>query len=124
MANFQDKTRAVLPPMAGGPGHLQPQRLSGTGTTEESTVRALAKDHIHELVCYGTPGTNDVRVTFRPAGGLADQVAVTDFVVPAGTVFPFVAVLGRGGDYGSLFVYVEAADGSSTFECFVTQRGM
>jgi hypothetical protein len=124
MANFQDKTRAVLPPMLGGPGHLQPQRLAGTGTAEASTSRRLAKDHLHELVVGGTPGTNDVRVTFRAEGGLADQVATTDFVVPSGTVFPFLAVLGRGGAYGSLHVYVEAADGSSMYECFVQQRGM
>ncbi len=124
MANFQDKTRAVLPPMIGGPGHVQPQRLAGTGTTEDSNSRRLAKDRLHDLVVGGTPGTNDVRVTFRAEGGLAAQVSATDFIVPAGTVFPFLALLGRGGDYGSLFVYVEAADGVSTYECFVVQRGM
>jgi len=124
MANFQDTTRAVLPPMLGGPGHLQPQRLAGTGTTEDSTSRRLAKDHLHDLVVYGTPGTNDVRVVFKAVGGLAAQVSTTDFVVPAGTVYPFLAVLGRASEYGSLFVYVEAADGSSAYECFVQQRGM
>ena len=124
MANFQDKTRAVLPPMLGGPGHLQPQRLAGTGTTEDSTSRRLAKDHLHDLVVGGTPGTNDVRVTFRAQGGLVAQVSSTDFIVPAGTVYPFLAILGSVGDYGSLFVYVEAADGAATYECFVQQRGM
>lgn len=123
MANFQDKTRAVLPPMAGGPG-LDAQRLAGTGTTEASNSRRLVKDRLHELVVYGTAGTNDVRVVFRVEGGLAAQVSTTDFVVPAGTVFPFLAVRGLEDKYGSLFVYVEAADGASTYECFVVQRGM
>lgn len=121
MADFRDKTRAVTPPMLGGPGHFEPQRLAGTGTTESSNPRKLMRDRIHELTVYGTPGTNDVRVVFGIEGGLSDQVSTTDFVVPAGTTYPFLAVEGTG--FGSTFVYVEAANGTDTYECFLVQRG-
>jgi hypothetical protein len=120
MGDFLDVTRAVIPPMEGDqvPGHFQPQRLSGTGTAEAVNERALSKGRIHDLIV----GAAAVRVSFRAVGGASDQVATTSTLIPANTIYPFLALLGPDNTWGSIFVYVEAGDGAADYEAFVVQR--
>lgn len=125
MADWLDSTRAVVPPMDGTavPGNLQSQRLAGTGTTESSTSRRLIRGHIHEIVV----GATAVRVSFRPKSGIANAVATTSMIIPAYGSYQFVALIGPEDDagdpaWGSVYVYVEAADGASAYEAHVVQR--
>jgi len=115
---YLDKTKAIIPPMEGSP-IWSPFNLSGTGSTEEVNPRALSKGRIYELFVGDTP----IRVSFRPVGGIANAVTAASVVIPANTIYPFLAMIGPDAAYGSLFVYVEAADGVSVFEAHVAQRG-
>lgn len=125
MADFIDKTRAVVPPMDGAPGAYTPQQLSGSGATEVHNSRRLTRGHLHELIV----GSQGVRVSFRGKSGISDAVDdTTSVVLPADTIYPFLALEGEkdeNGDpkWGSTYVYVEADDGASDFEAWVVQRG-
>ena len=99
------------------PGQYRPQTLAGTGTTESVNPRPFSKDRAHVLVV----GPVDVRVGFSRDGTLSNAIPATGgMIVPAGKVLPFRAF--DSGKFGALFVYVEAADGSSAYEVSVQQR--
>lgn len=94
------------------PANRNPQRLSGTGTTEAHTQRNLIMGKLHVLVV----GSEPVRVRFSGTKITADAVDPNrDVVYPAGAVVPFVP------DKYSMYVHVEAGDGTSDYEAFVMQ---
>lgn len=90
-----------------------PQGLAGTGTTESSNSRAFTKDRMHVL----SVGAEPLRVLFGPTPGAGSDVPPAGgAIIPANILFTF-----RAG-VGSLYVYIEAADGSSPYEASVWQR--
>lgn len=116
MSDYLDSFRGWMPPMLDA-GQYTPQSVSGTGTTEASNDRPFSKDRLHIV----TVGAAAVRVLFtrtKPTGDIVP--AAGGFILPANSVFPFRAF--DGGKYGSLFVTMEAADGSANYEATITQR--
>ena len=114
--SYLDSSNGWMPPMADA-GQYTPQSISGTGATEESNERAFSKDRMHLL----SVGSTAVRVMFAKEKGLSNVVPASGgFIIPANQVYPFRAF--ESTRYGSTFVYVEAADGSSAFEVTVAQR--
>lgn len=102
---------------AGAAGNRQPQRLAATGATESVNHRKLKPGHLH-LLLVGAAG---VRVRFSADGTIAAGSAVSatrDVVYGPWTTIPFVPE-DDGNGHGSVYVYVEAADGASAYECFV-----
>jgi len=90
-----------------------PQYLSGTGTTEASNSRPFAKDRMHVLTVGATP----VRVLFGGAPGTGSDISTTEgALLAAGAFLTF-----RSGIHAR-YVYVEAADGSASYEASVWQR--
>jgi hypothetical protein len=90
-----------------------PETLEDTGTTEASNSRAFTKDRMHVL----SVGAEPLRVLFGPTPGTGSDVpAAGGAIIPANILFTF-----RAG-VGSLYVYIEAADGSSPYEASVWQR--
>lgn len=112
---FLDSTVAVIPPMDGDnvPARHLPQRLAGSTTTETSTQK-LANGRTYLLIAV-----TDVRVSFRHEIGIANAVTTTSFFIPAGTIYPFKAVLGPDQNYGSTVVYAGSPDDSVAYEAFV-----
>ncbi len=114
--HFLDSTTAVIPPMDGDnvPGRYHPQRLAGT-TTGEAVTKKLGKGRHYLLIAV-----TDVRLSFRHelvvAGG---AVSVTSFFLPAGSVYPFKAILGPDENYGSIFVHAGSPDDTVAYEAFV-----
>lgn len=120
MAGFFSNDRGLYPPVgdAGAPGQYVPVTLSGTGTTEATNAAPFTKGMLYVL----TVGSAPVRVLFSRTGGQSNFVPPTGgAILPANSVFPFVAV--DNGTWGSLHVYVEAADGSSSYLASVFRRG-
>jgi len=99
---------------SGAPGNRQPQRLADSGATESQTQRKLIPGKVHLLLV----GSTGVRVRFSADGSLGAGAvdATRDVVYGPWTVFPFIPEEG-----GSTYVYAEAADGTSAYECFVVQ---
>jgi len=90
-----------------------PETLEDTGTTEASNSRPFTKDRMHVL----SVGAEPLRVLFGPTPGTGSDVPGTGgAIIPANIMFTF-----RAG-VGSLYVYIEAADGSSPYEASVWQR--
>jgi hypothetical protein len=90
-----------------------PETLEDTGTTESSNSRAFTKDRMHVL----SVGAEPLRVLFGPTPGTGSDVpAAGGAIIPANILFTFRASV------GSLYVYIEAADGSSPYEASVWQR--
>lgn len=96
----------------GEPGHRVPQRLASTGATETATSRPLTPGKMYVLLV----GSAGVRVRFSGSRLAPGSVvsATRDVVYGPWSQVPFVAESGR-----SLFVAVEAADGTAAYECFV-----
>lgn len=99
----------IYAPIGGGSAPRAEQRISGTGTTEANSATALTLGAKATLM----NGANSIRVSFRAATGVATAVATTSLLI---------------GSYGRFdwdvtdetdFVYVEAGDGASTFECWI-----
>lgn len=101
----------------GAPGNRVPQRLAGVGAAETQTVRKLKPGHLH-LLMVGPVG---VRVRFSSNGAVgAGAVSNTrDVVYGPWSVVPFVPEENEDLNYGSTYVYAEAADGAATYELFV-----
>jgi hypothetical protein len=104
---MMDSSSIVLGPATGGSGARAPQRL--TGTTSQSIGTAL------------TPGTfatilvsSDVPIAFRLTGAASTAVA-TDPELPLSGRYDWSV------EDGTQHVAVIAADGASTFECWVFQ---
>jgi hypothetical protein len=97
------------------PGPYQPQRLAGSSTDEDVTQRLQKGRH------YLIVAVTDVRLSFRHelavSGG--DAVTTSSFLLPAGSVYPFVAILGPDENYGSIFVHAGSPDDSTAYEAFV-----
>lgn len=108
-----DISKAVYPtaPQGGQTFPLASDRLAGTGTTEDHNTTAL---NIGEMATLYV-GNVAVRVSFRSATGGSTQVATTDLVVGANDRFDWLV------KPQTRVVYVEAADGSSAYECWVWQ---
>lgn len=121
MSNFTSNTRGLLPPLLDdeAPSAWKPVYFGGTGSGNEVNAVPFSKGRVHVL----TVGKSDVLVAFSRDGNKTDPVTVAaenGMVVPAGTVFPFLAF--DNGKYGSTFVYITAADGSAGFDASVQQR--
>lgn len=104
-----------LPPLAdvNAPGNRQVQRLAGTGTTEDSNSRPLIRGKVHVLYV----GAEAVRVRFSGTAALVGAVdPARDVVYGPWSQVPFVPET----DY-SVYVYAEAADGVSAYECSIVQ---
>ena len=94
------------------------QKLSGTGTTESHTLRPLVPSRGHMLIVGAVP----VFIRFALTTGLANAVDATrDIYVPANTAFPFLPTKNAQGEWGTVVVYAEAADGSSAYTVDVFQ---
>ena len=87
-----------------------PDRLNGTGTTEDHNTTVLTGGEMATLVV----GENPVRVTFSGETGASAQVATTDLRLPGGFRLDWVVTTGVDD-----VVYVEAADENSTYELWV-----
>lgn len=85
------------------------QLLSGTGTTEAHNATELY------VGGQGTiqVGENAIRVSFRTNSGGAAQVGTTSMRIAGGTSVNWYV------DTYSKHVYIEAADGASTYEAWV-----
>lgn len=93
-------------------------KLSNTGTTESSNTKALVASRGHVLVVGAVP----VYVSFKLLGGVANSVSATTALrLPAGAILPFKPVKDVDGGVGSVFVYVEAADGVSAYTVDIWQ---
>ena len=90
---------------------LGPDRLAGTGTTEDSTASLMTNGRFATLLA----GDTAIRFTLRGTVGVAGQVATTDRILAANQRFDWTVTDGTAG------VYVEAADGSSAYEAWVWQ---
>lgn len=113
-----------IPPMANGPAVHTAQQLADTGATESHNTVALQPGRTAVL----SVGDEAVRVSFRGVPGLAGAVGATDAIIPANTLFKFRTILNLNKkksppevNFGSIYVYVEAADGASAYECTVWQ---
>lgn len=105
-----------IPPL--GAGAYSPQILAGMGTTESHNAQALRPGRTASLI------TDDVAVfaSFRSAVGLANQVdAATAVRIPPNTIFKFRILENVRLGFGSTVVYVEAADGSSSYRVCLWQ---
>jgi len=119
---FLNKDFASLPPLGddSAPGHRRAIRLAGTGATEVSNDSPLMPQRLYTLSVAGSVA---VRASFRATVGIANAVATTDFVIPGNSDYTFLAEVNSDQGYGSIYVYVEAADGASNYECFLVQSG-
>lgn len=86
-----------------------PERLAGTGTTEAHNTGRL----IHHNMATLLVGDTAIRFMLREASGLAGVVATTDMYLAAGASFTWTV------DRLTRHVYIEAADGASTYEAWV-----
>ena len=86
-----------------------PQRITGSGTTEDHNDYALSIGQMATML------VGAVAIRFRLAGsaGLSTQVAATDPYLPAGARFDWLV------DIDTCFVYQEADGGSGTHESHV-----
>lgn len=108
-----DLTKAAYPtaPQGGVAFPLGPDRLAGTGTTEDHNTTALNVGQFATLMV----GDTAVRVSFRSATGGSGQVATTDMIIAANKDFPWLVF------DATKVVYIEAADGSSAYEAWLWQ---
>jgi hypothetical protein len=89
------------------------QELADSGTTESSNPRRFVKDRMHML----SVGEEPLRVLFGPVPGTGTNVPATGgAIIPANIMFPFRSSV------DALYIYIEAADGSSAYEASVWQR--
>lgn len=120
--SYLDAQWGVYPPFgdASAPGHRREHTLSGTGTTESVNEAPLAQGRNHMIHVGAVP----VRVSFRIAKDYSGAAvpASGGVIIPANSMYPFKAVRGTDGTYGSLFVHAEAADGTSAYELTLYQR--
>ena len=86
-----------------------PDRLAGTGTTEDHNTTALKVGAMATLLC----GDTAVRFSLRTDTGGSTQVATTDRILAANQRFDWIVTK------DTAVVYVEASDGSSAYECWV-----
>lgn len=100
-------------------GQYTNQKLSGTGAVESHTQRPLIASRGHMLVV----GDTAVVVRFSNQLGLPDgAVDITrDLYLPANTAFPFLPTKNNKDNWGTIVVYVEAADGASDYTVDVFQ---
>lgn len=96
-----------LAPIVGGSGARVPQRLTGTSSQSNST--ALVQGSFATLLV-----SSDTAVAVRFAGSSGTAVS-TDVEIPASGRFDWYV------ESDSTVISVIAADGSSTFECWVWQ---
>lgn len=112
MSDYKDSNAGTVPPMKDS-GQYTPQYLTAAVLVEDSNSRPFTKDRMHVL----TVGAVPVRVLFGPTPGGGSDVGTTEgALLNAGAFFTF-----RAG-VNSAYVYVEAADGTSTFTASVWQR--
>lgn len=120
--SYLDAQWGIYPPFGddAAPGQRKSQTMSGTGTTESVNAAPLARDRNHVLHVGAVP----VRVSFRALKDYSGAAvpAAGGVIIPAHTIYPFKAILGEGGLWGSIYVHVEAADGAANYECTVYQR--
>ena len=110
---YRDSQAGWLAPSLEPTSSHRPELLSGTGTTETVNEVAFIADRMHLLVVSGT----DVRVGFFSSSPAVGSVPPDGgFVLPVGAIFPFRSTK------DALFVVVEAADGSSSYEVSVWRR--
>lgn len=110
--DFLDSTIGVIPPMEGDfvPGQYTFDRLSGA-TTVEAESKKLKAGRLYLLIAVTA-----VRLSFRHESGVANAVTTSSFYLPAGTIYPFKAILGPDRNYGSIYVYAGSPDDSVAYE--------
>lgn len=108
-----DEAAVVLAPNRGGSGAQAGERIDGSGTTEQHNAVPLREG------AYATIITDTALwARFAGASALSTQVtAANAFFIPANVYFSWV-VQGH-----SKHIYVEAKDGSATWDAFVWQSG-
>lgn len=109
--SYEQEAAKMLAPPGGGAAPLLEDRLAGTGTTEDNNTTGLHVGAMATLLV----GNVAVRVSFENATGLSTKVATTDPIIAANSRFDWLVTP------ETAFVYVEAADGSSAYECWVWQ---
>lgn len=110
---MRDDALRVLGPAGDGAFPRKPDRLAGTGTTEDLTTTPLTVGPYATIVV----GSVAVRVELNNDPTATGQVATTDVVLAANSRFDWEVEL------STRYVHVEAADGTSAYECWVWQSG-
>jgi len=107
-----------LPPSSDSlAGNYSPKKLAGTGSVESSSVK-LVPSRGYLLIVGAAP----VSVRFSNKTGLVNAVDVTrDIRLPANTIFPFLAIDNKDGQWGTTVVYVEAFDGAAVYSVDIVQ---
>ena len=115
-----DPTKAIVPPLSGDgvPAVLTPQLLTDVGANETHNNRKLTPGHVHYLVVGAVP----VYAAWYGTPDVVNAVANTNLLLPAGTIFPFLAI-DCGNSTGSTYVYVEEAGGPVGYQVWVFQAG-
>lgn len=95
------------------PAIRKPVNFAGTGTTESSNTDSpflMGRQYLF------TVGPVAVRVVFSKTGGQANVVSSTNsLILPANSWCIFTTIEHDEEGWGSQFVYVEAADGTSAY---------
>jgi hypothetical protein len=109
MSDYVTKSSALVAPIGGGSAPEAEQRIANTGTTEANNSTAL---RIGEFATLKN-GANAIRVSFRSATGVSTAVATTSLLLGPYERFDWYV------KYETQFVYAEAGDGASAYECWV-----
>jgi len=105
----------VFPPIIDDrcPPSRRPINFASTGTTESTNTNSPlipGKDYLF------TVGATAVRVAFSKTSGTANAVSATNSLILPAHSSTVIACINRADeDWGSQYVYVEAADGTSAY---------
>ena len=111
MSTEIDDASVVYAPVGGGTAPRAKQNLSGTGTTEAHNSTLMSVGAQATLLVGGAA----IRFSHRAAAGASTQVATSDTLLAAGARFDWKVTP------ETTVVYVEAGDGSASYEAWVWQ---